>query len=354
MLAPLYLYTHAVSPYHWWVFGAYLIATGLSITAGYHRLFSHRSYQAIGPVRLFYLIFGAAAFENSALKWASDHRRHHAYTDSERDPYTIQKGFFYAHIGWIFYKDPEPVSFDNVRDLQHDPLILWQHRHYLLISVTVGLLIPLLIGFLLKDPWGFLLLVGLTRIFIVHHSTFLVNSLAHYFGKRPYSLKDTARDNLLVSLLAYGEGYHNFHHRFPYDYRNGIEWYQWDPTKWWIRSLELIGCADSLRKVSDERIFRVCVEVQKQLVQRHLVSYPLEIRRKLEERLHATYQALLRTRLKWEQLKAEYTAVRNCMNQRYLEISHQLEYEVKMARLHFQTTHHAWSLFVQGCLQTPA
>src|SRR6266566_4092062 len=112
------------------IFVFYLVATGLSITGGYHRLFAHKSFEANRLVKILFLIFGAAACQNSALKWASDHRDHHLYVDQVPDPYNIYKGFFYAHMGWIFLKDAQEDSFDNVRDLIKDPLIRWQNRFY--------------------------------------------------------------------------------------------------------------------------------------------------------------------------------------------------------------------------------
>ncbi len=119
------------------LFGFYMAATGLSITGGYHRLFSHQSYQTTALVRAFYLIFGAAACQNSALKWSSDHRYHHLYVDQDRDPYNIGRGFFWAHIGWIFFKK-SAYDFSNVQDLKKDPLVMWQNRHYVPLAIGVG------------------------------------------------------------------------------------------------------------------------------------------------------------------------------------------------------------------------
>ena len=159
------------------LFAFYLLATGLSITGGYHRLFAHKSYEANRLVEMLFLSLGAAACQNSALKWASDHRAHHLYVDQAPDPYNIRKGFFYAHMGWIFLKEAEDRSYDNVRDLLKDPLVCWQHRFYVLLAISVGFVLPFILGLFLGDGWGCLLWVGIVRVVIVHHSTFLINSL---------------------------------------------------------------------------------------------------------------------------------------------------------------------------------
>ncbi|MEE9144753.1 MAG: acyl-CoA desaturase, partial [Candidatus Binatia bacterium] len=138
----------------------YLAATGFSVTAGYHRLFAHRSYDTNRFIKLFYLIFGAAACENSALKWAADHRYHHSFVDQEADPYNIRRGFFYAHIGWVFLKRPENACFDSASDLFQDPLVCWQRRFYLPLAILVGGALPLLIGYFLGDALGCFLLAG--------------------------------------------------------------------------------------------------------------------------------------------------------------------------------------------------
>ena len=200
-----------------WIWaGVFYILTGLSITGGYHRLFSHRSYKAHGIVRFFYLVFGAAAFENSALKWAVDHRLHHSQVDRPKDPYSIQKGFFYAHMGWICEKS-EYSKFP--KDLLNDPLVIWQDKYYLPLSIGVGIILPTLIGYFYGSPVGGLAIIGFFRLVCVHHFTFFINSLAHKVGRQPYSLDNSAKDNLFMAFLSYGEGYHNFHHKFQQDYR---------------------------------------------------------------------------------------------------------------------------------------
>ncbi len=235
---------------------AFYIVTGFSITAGYHRLFAHRTYEANPLVKFFFLLFGAACFQNSALKWASDHRAHHYHVDEEDDPYNIGRGFFYAHIGWIFYKQNDTNPFDNkfAKDLVRDPLMRFQHRYYLLISVLIGMILPGIIGHFMGSFLGGFALAGILRIVWVHHSTFFINSLCHVVGKQTYSKEHSARDSFIMALFTYGEGYHNFHHTFPNDYRNGIRWYHFDPTKWLILSLRIAGMAQKLKKAPERMI----------------------------------------------------------------------------------------------------
>ncbi len=237
------------------VFVFYVCATGFSITTGYHRLFAHGSYECSRVVKLFYLLFGAAAFQHSVLSWCSDHRRHHRFLDHDDDPYSITRGFFWAHIGWLLVTDHKKAEdFSNIPDLVADPWIRWQHTHYIPIAVVMGFVVPFALGWPVGHPWGFVLWAGVFRVVLVHHSTFLVNSLAHRIGRRPYLRAISARDSIVTALLTFGEGYHNFHHRFATDYRNGIGRAAWDPTKWLIRALELVGLAWDLRRVPTERI----------------------------------------------------------------------------------------------------
>jgi stearoyl-CoA desaturase (delta-9 desaturase) len=205
-------------------------------------------------------VFGAGALQNSALKWSSDHRYHHRFVDKESDPYNINRGFFYAHMGWIFYKDPEERSFDNIRDLLKDPLILWQDKYYLPIAILSGFVLPTYIGYLFGYAFGGFLFGGLFRSVFVHHGTFLINSMAHVLGSQPYSTKVTARDSWITALFSNGEGFHNFHHVFANDYRNGIAWYHWDPSKWLIWSLDKVGLSSNLTRTPDWQIYKAKLE----------------------------------------------------------------------------------------------
>ena len=140
------------------------------------------------------------------------------------------------------------------KDLQQDPLVTFQHRHYLLLALLFGALVPMAIGSIWGDPWGALLVAGFLRLCIQWHATFCINSLTHMFGSQPYSRRVSARDSFWIALLTFGEGYHNFHHRFQADYRNGVRWFHYDPTKWWIWLMARTGLARDLRRVPSERI----------------------------------------------------------------------------------------------------
>lgn len=258
----LYLVLHGLTLGAVALFVAWILVTGFSITAGYHRLFSHRSYRANPLLRAFYLFFGAAAFENSALKWASDHRRHHRHVDDTEDPYNIRKGFWWAHLGWVITKTPQPQGDEFAPDLLNDWLVRCQHRFYVPLAILTGFALPMALGFLLDDPWGGLLLAGFLRMVLLYHATFSVNSLAHTIGIQPYSNVNSARDSIVTALVTFGEGYHNFHHAFPFDYRNGVRRYQFDPTKWLIRGLRWVGLSRDLVRASPVTILKARVRME--------------------------------------------------------------------------------------------
>jgi stearoyl-CoA desaturase (delta-9 desaturase) len=233
----------------------WFLAAGLSITGGYHRLFSHKTYRASWLLRLPYLLFGAAAVQNSVINWSSDHRRHHADTDHDEDPYNSLKGFWWSHMGWVFYKDPLR-DLDNVNDLMADPLVRFQHTFYIPLAVMMVGIVPAALGMIWGDPLGAFLWAGMIRLVLQYHSTFSINSLAHMIGRRPYNKAISARDNGIVALITLGEGYHNFHHQFPGDYRNGVRAWHFDPTKWIVKSLSWVRITRDLRKVSQQTIER--------------------------------------------------------------------------------------------------
>jgi stearoyl-CoA desaturase (delta-9 desaturase) len=185
-----------------------------------------------------------------------------------------------------------------------------------------------------------------TRTVIVHHSTFLINSLCHWTGRRPYSLQ-TARDSFWVAFLTYGEGYHNFHHSFQYDYRNGIRWYHWDPTKWLIKGMGWIGWAKGLRQTTEEQIFRAQVKLQKEQAKSRLLVHSAELRARMENRLHEAYHALIAARTRWERLQEEYQVLKKSVGERKEGIYLKLKEDVRIARAHFHSAHEAWSLLVQ-------
>lgn len=281
-------------------------ATGISITGGYHRHFSHVSYRAHPLVRLFYLVFGACAMQNSALNWAADHRLHHRFTDTDKDPYNAGQGFWFSHIGWIFYVTPKNRDFTIVGDLLRDKWVVWQHNHTVAIGLTVGLGLPLAIGLLFGRPMGGLLWGGLVRIVFVHHATFFINSLAHMWGSQSYSRSDSSRDSWWLALLTNGEGYHNFHHRFPSDYRNAIHWYQWDPTKWLIAGLNLFGMTTKLHRIPQHLILKARMEVEAMDAEKRLNKMPTEAVVPVRARLIAAQQHFDQALMQWAETKAHY------------------------------------------------
>lgn len=245
---PTFGYVYGYNWVDWTLFGVLYVATGLGITVGYHRLLSHRSFECKNWVKVVLLIAGGWALENSALKWAADHIRHHANCDHDADPYNAQRGFWYSHCGWLFMKDGYADEKYASR-LRQDPIVMWQHRHYMSIVLS-GLMLPFVIG-LLYNGWigglGCFLLAGVGRAFAVLNSTFCINSVCHLWGSQPHGQADSSRDSWWVSLLTFGEGYHNYHHTHQNDYRNGPRWYNFDPSKWLIFILFKLGLASSLR-----------------------------------------------------------------------------------------------------------
>jgi len=304
---PVYLWHYGLDWFQVVLFLVFFSFSGGSITLGYHRLFAHFAFKAKWPVKLFTLFFGASAFEGSALEWASDHRIHHKHVDHDEDPYDISKGFFHAHIGWLLFKlRPEPAM-DNVADLRADRLVMWQHRWIILLNFTSGFIVPAFLGFLWGGAQGALgsfLLAGVLRTVCVQHSTFFINSLCHTIGNRPYSSRCSARDSWLMALFTFGEGYHNYHHEFQYDYRNGVKPWQFDPTKWTIWVLNKVGLASNLRRVPDEKIMLAEIAEKHRQVDEAMKAgiIPPEkhgILQMAQERLHLAAKS-------WEQHKAEY------------------------------------------------
>lgn len=310
---PWYLWNFGLDLFQVSLFLSLFIATGLSITLGYHRLFAHLSFQAKWPVRLLTLIFGAAAFENTAIEWTSDHRRHHKHTDHDEDPYDISKGFWHAHIGWILFKLNAEPPIDNVMDLEKDPLVRWQHRNYLVIALLVGFVIPTALGFW-YNGWegalGAFLIGGVLRVTAVQHMTFFINSLCHTVGRQPYSTRCSARDSWIMALFTFGEGYHNYHHEFQHDYRNGVKWYQWDPTKWTIWTLEKLGLVWNLRRVPEDKILLAEVAETRKQLQSRLACVQRPVPERMRELLETSNQRLQHLSERWAQFKAEYAQLR--------------------------------------------
>jgi len=246
---PLFAYFHDYTALDWVLLVLLYIMTGMGITVGYHRMISHRSFECRPWVKVCLLIVGGWALQNSALRWCADHIRHHARTDSDEDPYNAALGFWHSHCGWLFIETPYRVDKYESR-LRKDPLIMWQHRYYVPIVLS-GLLVPQVAGWL-NGGWvgglGCFLLAGMLRTVLVLNSTFTINSLCHLWGDQPHGVQDSSRDNWLISFVSFGEGYHNYHHTFSRDYRNGPKWYNFDPSKWLIYTLSFMGLAYNLQR----------------------------------------------------------------------------------------------------------
>lgn len=246
------------------------VLSGISITAGYHRLYAHKSYNAALPVRIFFALFGAGAVEGSIKWWGHSHRVHHRFTDTPRDPYDARRGLWYSHMGWMLLKaNPKNRARADISDLTADWVVNFQHRHYLLIMLFMSLGVPTLIaGLGWNDYWGGFIYGGVIKSFVIQQATFCVNSLAHWIGVQPFDDRRTPRDHVVTALVTFGEGYHNFHHEFPSDYRNALKWYQYDPTKIIIWSLSKVGLAWNLKKFSQNAIEQGLVQQQQKKIDR--------------------------------------------------------------------------------------
>ncbi|MEJ6068088.1 fatty acid desaturase, partial [Psychrobacter sp. 16-Bac2893] len=194
IITPWYLFTHQVSAPVWGVFGAFMVWTGISITAGYHRLLSHRAYKAHPIVKNFLLLGSTFAVQGSAFDWVSGHRTHHRHVDDRlEDPYSAKRGFFFSHMGWMLRNYPSgKFDYKNIPDLTKDRTLQIQHKYYGLWVAALNIGAVAAIGWLLGDVWGTLVIVGLLRLVLTHHFTFFINSLCHMFGSRPYTDTNTA------------------------------------------------------------------------------------------------------------------------------------------------------------------
>ncbi len=306
VVAPWYGYQFGYSIEHWlWLAITYSFCN-LSITAGYHRLWSHKTYEAHWSLRLLFALGGAFALQNSALHWSSDHRVHHKHVDNnDKDPYSAKRGFWFSHIGWMLrqYSKDSYADYTNCRDLQKDKIVMWQHKHYLLLALVTNIGIPLALGLIYQDIWGMLLMVGVVRLVLSHHSTFFINSLAHIWGSQPYTDRNTARDNAVLAVFTFGEGYHNYHHIFENDYRNGIYWWQYDPTKWLIKSCSWLGLANKLRVTPKIKIEKA--KAKKALTTASNKISMLPNAKQLNEALNEEFEALVSKLSDYYELKKQ-------------------------------------------------
>lgn len=338
------IYFFKTESFQLWMIPMFLFfyfAMGMSITGGYHRLLAHKSYEAHWIVRFAYLFFGAGAFQNSARKWVIDHRFHHRYVDTDKDPYSINKGFWYAHLFWMFEKNTDyasPQEKSYARDLDKDILVVLQDRYYYSIAIFSCFVLPTLVGWAFGSALGGFVFGGLVRMVLVHHFTFFINSLCHFWGSRPYTDTNTARDNVLAAIFTYGEGYHNFHHIFHADYRNGIRWYHIDPTKWFIRTLAYFRLVKNLKVTPEYEIFKAkMLMIEKNLrnkkdVQIGNVEKIVENFKLRAEEAHQRYL----------KLRSEYETMRQNLNTQGEEKIRQLKRDIGLAQMEFRLACQQW------------
>ncbi|MBX5442528.1 MAG: acyl-CoA desaturase [Solirubrobacteraceae bacterium] len=256
---------------HWQdlvVFGVMYAITGLGITVGFHRLFTHRSFKTTRGVRAALAIAGSAAIEGPIVSWVADHRKHHAFSDRPGDPHSPHvdhghgwlgalRGLLHAHVGWLFVHTQRGLKTRYAPDLLKDPVVAFVDRTFLWWAAA-GLALPALLGFLLVGTWQAaltgLLWGGLVRMFVVHHVTFAINSLCHFFGRRDYVTEDESRNLAWLAPLSFGEAWHNNHHAFPTAAFHGMRRWQIDPSAWVIRGLERAGLAWDVVRPRPDRL----------------------------------------------------------------------------------------------------
>ncbi len=319
--------------------GIFAILTNLSITMGYHRLWAHKSFEAHPWLERILLAISASAFQGSALKWASDHRIHHRFEDTDKDPYSIRRGFWHAHMGWMMKHETVSLPI-NAPDLEKNKWIKNQHDYYILWSILTGYAFPALVGYWLGNAFLGLVIGGGLRIFLTQQSTFLVNSLSHTLGKTSYSSIKTAKDSLIVAILTHGEGYHNFHHQFQTDYRNGIRWYHWDPTKWSIQIAYVLGLARKLRKVKFSEILKARMQVEAEKF--YNSKFFDEQLAPLKDRIIQTQVHFEQLQAKFESLKSDYNTYHSAQRVRV----EQLRAEMKLAQIELKANLAKWRLLM--------
>ena len=255
---------------HWHDIVVFLVVyagTGLGITVGFHRLLTHRAFKTRRWVRATFAAMGSAAIEGPVISWVADHRKHHVYADQEGDPHSPHvdhgvgwrgalRGLFHAHVGWLFLHDQRAAKDRFARDLLDDPAIRFVDRTFVL-WVALGLLVPFGLGYALGGSLGAgltgLLWGGAVRMLVLHHVTYSINSLCHFFGSRRFDTDDHSRNLLWLAPLSFGESWHNNHHAFPTSARHGLRPWEVDISAAVIRGLESVGLAWDVVRVSGER-----------------------------------------------------------------------------------------------------
>lgn len=323
---PFYFYYH---PPSWGLVGFtlfMLFVTGISITGGYHRYFSHRSFRTNRLVEGMLLFLGSMTAQGSALRWSFDHRNHHAHVDTDEDPYSIKKGFWYAHFLWILEK-PHPIDKKTVPDLLKNPLVSFQDEYYPYLLIVSNFMVFLFTGWLFEDYLGALVFAVFFRLFLLHHFTWFINSLAHTWGDKPFCTEQTAVDNYVISLLTFGEGYHNYHHTYANDYRNGIRWYHFDPTKWTIWFLYKLGLASDLKTMDAFTVKKRMVLERKDLLLDRIKDLWYVQKEELEKNVQEVSDRIVTRYAEFKKLIEAYNQAKKSKNER--DLLEQLKAEIK-------------------------
>lgn len=342
---PVYLYHAGFNPWIWALTAVLAVVTEIGITGGYHRLLAHRSYEASPVVKWTLMFFATSAWQGSALRWCRGHRLHHKNIDhEEKDPYAITNGFWYAHMGWMLRQDPETPP-RNCPDLEKDRWIVFQDKYYVPLAILIGFVLPMLLGAAMGDLWGGLLIMGALRVAVTQQFTYFVNSAAHTFGKRPYSVEISAKDSFWVALLTQGEGWHNFHHKFEADYRNGVRWWQWDPTKWMIFSLSTVGLTRRLRRMPKEEILKARLQVE---------ALRLKSRGYQQEKLDQMRDRIMNAAVRLRQLQAEYKEFKKAKSHEWELKVNQLRTELELAKIELRYSLAQWRTVLRSPVPVPS
>jgi stearoyl-CoA desaturase (Delta-9 desaturase) len=352
VVLPLYFMHHTPS----WKLISITIAlvyiTGIAVTAGYHRLYSHLTYKTNPVVEAVLLFFASMATQGSALRWSFDHRHHHAFVDTDRDPYSIKKGFWYAHFLWLFEK-PKDIDNKVISDLNRNPLLRFQHKYYGYLMVVTNLISTLFIGWWINDYLGAFVFSWLVRLFFLHHFTWFINSLAHTWGERNFCQELSAVDNYLISLVTFGEGYHNYHHTFAYDYRNGIRWYHFDPTKWLIWTLSMFGLAHNLKKNQHYFIEEKIILDKKQLFLDKVSNSFVEYREVWEEKITKLSESLVEKLRQIKQLKERYKGLKKDAKEESLDTLRELNAQIKAIKKSLKAEGRLWMDLSRNVMELP-
>ncbi|XP_054153820.1 stearoyl-CoA desaturase-like [Oppia nitens] len=237
----------------------YGLAGGLGVTAGAHRLWSHRSYKARLPLRIVLMLFHSIAGQNDLYEWCRDHRVHHKYSETDADPHNSKRGFFFAHVGWLLTRKHPDVIIKgkqiDLSDLINDPVVYYHKKYYIVFYLIFCFILPIIIPLYVWSETVFYSVFGTVLRYVTSlHCTWFVNSAAHMFGDKPYNPNIEPRENLLVSYGAFGEGFHNYHHSFPFDYSTSEMGWRLNFTTFFIDFMALIGQAYDMKRLSKDMV----------------------------------------------------------------------------------------------------